>query len=350
MLLISALCLLTITLQAQEATREYHKEYPAAPGTTLDISNKYGNVTIQSWNRDQVIIDVKITVEMRDKEQAEKLLGYINVLFDKADNLISAKTVIDEKFNFTGWGSRSKRFNIAYNVKMPAEAGLILSNIYGNTDIDELKGSVNLNIKYGDLIAEKLTRGNEKPLNKLALAYGKATIGEAGWFDLYIRYSPRCDISKSQALLLDSKYSKINIGETSSLVGQSKYDNVRIGDINNLVLDNGYDDIIIGSIKKKLDFKGSYGSFSADRIQAGFESVNVDSRYTGVRLGIDESASYMLDAKVKYGSLKINEENFKYHKRIVENNSNETTGIVGKIENPESKVSVESSYGSVKLY
>ncbi len=157
-------------------------------------------------------------------------------------------------------------------------------------------------------------------------------------------------ISKSQALLLNSKYSKIQIGETSSLVGDSRYDNVRIEDINNLVLENGYDDVKIGLLKKKLDFNGSYGSISADRIKTGFESIDVESRYTGVRLGIEQSASYKLDAKVTYGSLKINEDNFKYQKRIVENNSNETTGIVGKEENPQSKVNVESSYGSVKLF
>ncbi len=189
-LLISALCLLSITLPAQEVTREYHREFAASRGTTLDLSNKYGNVTVQSWNQDRIIIDVKVTVEMSDKEKAEKLLGYIDVQFNKGDNLISAKTVIDEKFNFSGWGSRSKKFSITYNVKMPAEADLKLSNIYGDTDIDELKGSVNLNIKYGDLVAEKLTRGNEKPLSKLALAYGKATIDEAGWLDIYVRYSP----------------------------------------------------------------------------------------------------------------------------------------------------------------
>ena len=166
MLLISALCLISITLSAQEVTKEYHKEFVAAPGTTLDISNKYGNVTVQSWNQDQVIIDVKVTVEMPDKQKAEKLLGYIDVQFNEGEKLISAKTVIDEKFNFSGWGNRSRKFSIVYNVKMPVEADLKLSNRYGNTDIDELKGSVNLDIKYGDLVAEKLTRGNEKPLSK----------------------------------------------------------------------------------------------------------------------------------------------------------------------------------------
>jgi hypothetical protein len=69
----------------------------------------------------------------------------------------------------------------------------------------------------------------------------------------------------------------------------------------------------------------------------------------GVKLGIEESASYKLDAKVTYGGLKYNEDNFKNQRRIVENNSQEVSGIVGKEENPSSKVNVRASYGTVKL-
>ena len=106
---------------------------------------------------------------------------------------------------------------------------LTWSNKYGNTDIDELHGLVNLDIKYGNLTAGKLTRGNIKPLNSLNLAYGKGTIDEAGWLDLtYKIRRAASEIEKSQALLLDSKYSKLSLGETSSVVGESKYDNIRI--------------------------------------------------------------------------------------------------------------------------
>ena len=39
----------------------------------------------------------------------------------KVATLFSAKTVIDDKFSFTGWGGDSKKFSIDYNIKMPAE-------------------------------------------------------------------------------------------------------------------------------------------------------------------------------------------------------------------------------------
>jgi hypothetical protein len=349
-LLFITLFLASLTISAQEVTKEFHKEYKAGANTTLDINNKYGDVIIQSWDKDQVVIDVKVTVDIPNKEKAEKLLGYIDVQFSEGENLISAKTVIDDKFNFTGWSGDSKKFSIDYNVKMPVETALTLSNKYGNSDINELHGLVNMIIKYGDINAGKLTRGNVKPLNTLNLAYGKGEIEEAGWLDLTIRYCGNMEIAKSQAILLDSKYSKLSLGETSSVVGESKYDNIRIESVNNLVLENGYTETNIGRLTKKLNYKGSYGSFSIEQIPEGFESVDVDTHYMGVKLGIEESASYKLDAKVSYGGLKYNEENFKNHRRIIENNSHEISGIVGKEESPSATVTINASYGSVRLY
>lgn len=350
MLLFIPLLLLSVTLSAQEVTKEFHKEFTAGANTTLEISNRYGDVVIQSWDKDQVVIDVKVTVEMPSREKAENFISYIDVQFSEGPDRISAKTVIDDKFNFSGWGSGSKKFSIDYTVKMPVGIALTLANKYGDTDIDELHGLMNFDIKYGDLTAGKLMRGNVKPLSKLNLAYGKATINETGWLDIVVRYCPNLDIKKSQALLLDSKYSKLSLGETSSIVGESKYDNLRIESINNFVLENGYTDVNIGTLTKKLDYNGSYGSFSVDRVPAGFESLNVEVRYMGVRLGIEENASYNLEARVSYGGLKYNEGSFKNEKRIIENNSNQVAGIMGNEESPTARVNVTASYGSVKLY
>jgi hypothetical protein len=348
LLLFSAL-LLTAALSAQPSVREFHKEYSAGPNTTLDISNRYGNITVETSDQNQIVIDVKVTVELPNKERADKLLSYIDVQFSENDNTVSAKTVIDEKFSFSGWGGESKRFSINYNIKMPEQINFTMVNKYGNADLDEIRGLVNLDVKYGNLTADNLSRGNEKPLNSLAIAYGKASIGSAGWFDISSRYCGSLKIEKGQALLLNSKYSKVQLGEISSLVGESRYDNIRIEKINNMVLDGGYSDIVVETLSKKLKFEGGYGGFTVEEIPAGFESLETDTRYIGVKLGIDSEASYKLDANLSYGSLKFDENNYQNQKRIIQNNKNETSGIVGKESSPKSWVKVNATYGTVRL-
>jgi hypothetical protein len=348
-LLVCSVFLLSAASLAQEVTKEFHKEYTAGPNATLDISNKYGDVVVETSNQNQITIDVKVIVDLPNRERAEKLISYIDVQFSQEGDLVKARTVIDDKFNFSGWGGGSRRFSIDYKVKMPENINFTLSNRYGNSDLEKITGLVKLDIKYGNLTADELSRGNDKPISFLSLAYGKADIESAGWLDINLRYSGDFAINKGKALLLDSKYSKVQIEEASSLVGQTKYDNIRIQKINNLVLDAGYSDINVGELSKKLKFNGGYGNLSVERIPKGFESLESDSRYIGVKLGIDGDASYRLDARLSYGDLKFDEGNFQHERRIVENSSSETSGIVGKESSPASTVKVTASYGSVRL-
>jgi len=334
---------------SQELTKEFHKEYKAEPGTTLELDNRYGDILVQDWNESRIVIDVKVTLQLPNRERAEKLISYIDVQFEEEAGRISAKTIIDEKFNFSGWGSSGRRFSIDYTVNMPAEANLEVTNKYGNTDIAELAGYFQADIKYGNLEATKLSRGNIKPLSRISLAYGKANLEEAGWLDIDVRYAGAFDIEKCQALLLDSKYSKININKAGSLVGNSKYDNIKIDQINNLVLSAGYTTVKVDNLEKTLEFDGKYGALTAERIASGFESLKTDTEYMGVTLGIDEDASYRLDANVSYGSVKYDESRFNNRKHIVENTSTELSGIIGNDQDPVSRVSVTSKYGSVKL-
>jgi len=348
-LLIASLFLVTCTLSAQELTKDFHKEYKAKQGSRLELDNRYGDIVVVSSESDQVVIDVKVTVKYPNQERAEKLLGYITVEFDEGDDYLSAKTEIDDKFHFTGWGSESRKFSIDYHVNMPVWMNLTLENRYGNTDLDDLSGLVDLDIKYGNLKASKLSRGDEKPMNVINLAYGHGTIDEAGWLDAEIQYSGNFTVTKCQALSLDSKYSTLNLGTISSVAGETRYDKLKIENINNLVLDEGYATINVGTLNNKLVLDAGYGSFIADRVPAGFESIEIDSHYAGVRLGIDESASYNLDVRLSYGSLKFNEENYQNKKRIVGNTSSEVSGIVGKEESPKATVKVTASYAGIKL-
>lgn len=348
-LLITLLLLLSGSLSAQPVTKEYHKEYDVDLGTTLEISNKYGDILIDKWDQDRIVIDVKVTIELPIRDKAEKLLSFIDVSFSEDKDLISAKTVIDDKFSFSGWGSRGRKFSINYTVKMPDYNNLTLSNRYGNTNLADISGNVRLDIKYGNLAAGNLSRSNEKPINSLNIAYGKASITEVQWIDVTVRYSGSFKIEKSQALLVDSKYSKLEFGEASSIVGVSKYDKIRMGNINNLVLESGYSDIEIGSLAKKLKFEGGYGALSVEEIPAGFESIETDTKYISIKLGIADNASYQVDAKLSYGSLKFDENNFKHKTLITDNNKSEISGKMGTDSSSDSFVKINSSFGTVRL-
>jgi len=331
-----------------EVNKKFNKEFSSQGKDLLSVDNRYGDVKVESWNENRVVIDVLVTIEHPDRDKAEKLLSMIEVEFTENDNTIGAKTVIDSKFSFKGWGDNYK-FSIDYVVKMPVKLNFNVVNRYGSVDIDELSGHADISVKYGSLFVGKLTRENEKPLNKISLGYSKAEIIEMGWTELYLRYCGRTNIGTAQAVMIDSRYSKLEIENVGSVVLDSKYDNINITSLKNLVSESGYTSYNLGTVSGKLDIETGYGSVEVDKLVNGFESVDITSKYCSVKIDVDENASYQFNAGVQYGGLSFNEDNAEIMSRIYENNSKNVKAIIGG-KNASSVMNIQTSYGSVKIY
>lgn len=343
------LCAATLTASAEEVKKEYQREMVPTDNTTLKVSNKFGSVVTETWDQNNIVVSVTVKVEHPSADRARKLLDMITVKFTEEGGNLTAETVFSSDFSSISWKGSNNSFSINYKIKMPARINLDITNRYGNTVVDQVSGHTRLDVKYGDLTVDKLSRGNVKPLNSLVVAYGKATVEELGWAEINSRYCGMFSIRRATALLVDSRYSKISVEEVSSLVADSKYDGYMVGDANNIVIMGGYTDLNFKKVNKKLDVETKYGNLSVEKIPAGFEKISVKAGYCAVRLGIDPAACYMLDATTSYGSLKIDDTNFSPERRIMGNTSSEMAGKVGKCSNPSATVKVTASYGSVRL-
>ena len=348
--LLAILTIGTSTLPAQEVSKEFHKEYNAQRGNTLELNNRYGNIIVTTSDDNKIVINVLVTLSYPDQERAERLISYIDVEFSEYSGNYIAKTVIDNDFNFSGWGRTNKKFDIKYTVSAPSWLDISVINKYGDVEIGQLDGRFVANIQYGNLTAFGLSRGNVKPVNNISISYGKAEITNAGWLDFTARYASDIYIDQVQAVAFDTKYSKISVNNVSSVVIDSRYDKYNFGNINNLVISGGYSDFDIASITKKLDIESKYGSFNAKSVSPGFEQIDINTSYMGVSLRIDDKASYELEAKVSYGKVEFNEALFDRQKQIINNTSMELKGIVNPVSSGQNgRVFIDSSYGNVKL-
>jgi hypothetical protein len=330
----------------EEVKKVYHKKYPAGKETVLSIENRYGDVNMINWDKDSVSIEVVVTIDYPPSFKGKDLISYITIDFSYSGNTIQAVTHIDEHFTDKWYRhDDKKKFRIDYTVHAPAYINFHLLNKYGDVFINELQGHAELEVRYGYIKINKLSRGNQKPLNTLVLAYSKGAIGEAGWLMLQMKYS-RLEISRGEALAGETKYSKLSIDKMSSVVLESKYDTYRFGTLNNLVVVAAYGSIKVQEVRKKLSLETRYTGVDVELVPAGFRSIDIDNAYGGIKVGIEPSASYYLKGstsycKLNYPTARIN--------RIVKNNSAEVNGYVGADHNTSSKVTVRSKYGSVSL-
>ena len=348
-LLIFSVTLISAVAQSSELKKEYHEEYTVTDNTKLILQNKFGNVDIKDWEQDKITIDVLVTVEHSNTATAEKMLDYIDVKFSQSGDEIIAKTEFDEKFNRDSWsrGKNGKKFSIDYTVNMPKDLKLNLSNKYGDTFINELTGEALIEIRYGNLKANKIVRGDVKPLSKVVLAYGKGSIEEVDWLKLDIKYCHRFEISQSKALLVMSGYSKVFVDKASSIVVDSKYDQFTIGEVNNLVTESGYTGYKIEKVNNKLILSNKYGNCDVTVIPKNFEMIEINSKYGTVKLGIDPEASYKINGDAGYG--KITFPSTGRVSKIQSSNSFTVDGVVGTDSNPTASVKILTKYGSVHL-
>jgi hypothetical protein len=340
-------CLPKVRAEKEEFSRQLQKEFPVTASSSLEINNKYGNVHIQNWDQNSIKIAVKIMVDVKDQHQAEELFQMLSVSFSQEGDRIIANTKISDDFGKSNrwFGNSGKKFSIDYTVNMPKNNDIKLSNKYGNIFIDERTGLVDIDLKYGDMTINKLTRGDDKPMNQIIMAYAKANIVECNWLKLQVSYS-KIDIEQSKALVLMSKYSKGNLGKTSSLVGDNSYDSYVLGNLSNIVVEGKYSNFQINSVSKKVDLNIKFTDFKVNSMPKTFQSVSVNNQYGKVSIGIESGASYKLDGVAKYTNIEYPSENARLN-RISENTRLTVNGTIGS--NPQATVKVNTEYGGVKL-
>ncbi len=331
---------LAATTQAQTEYREdFHEDYTLSKEAKFEISNRYGKINIENTKEDKITIDAEIIVHARSEEKARKILDEIEVQIQKDGDLVKAETEV---------GSISGNhisFEINYTVLMPEWLPITLVNKYGDVTIANLSGKSNLAVKYGSLTVNKMSDGNTKPLSSIDLGYcSYSHINEFNWGKVMIRYS-KLGIDKGQALVVSSKYSKLDLGTFSSVVAEAGYDDLDIKKVTNLVMDNKYSDLKVDDLSKKLVIENKYGNIRINNVSKEFETIDVVSKYAGIKIGVESGASYKLDAETRYGDIDYPE--LKVYERIKE----PTVYIIKGIQGADTTriIKIRSDYGGVDI-
>jgi len=333
-ILMTVILLISFNVNAERISKKVYKNYPANQVKKLDISNKYGNIYIENNRSDSVIVSADIWVE-GTSEKARRLLSNISVTVNLTGSTVVAVTEIENTMN------GNNEFSIDYHVSIPADRELAVVQKYGTVNMKDLTAKGAFEIKYGELNGQKLL----SPDLNMDIAYSKVNLESTKDLILVLHYS-KLKLEKGNNLKVETRYSGMNIGDCNLLDADSKYDNFNIENINTLVMNAMYTGTSIEKLNTKLSLINGYGGLTVREIPAGFESITIENKYAGIKLGIAADASYRLNGRVKYSDIKHPDGKLN---RMRENTSYEVTGTVGNSDNPKSTVKIDSNYGSVNL-
>ncbi len=333
-----------------EQTKKFKNQYESDRNTVLQINNKYGNIDIRDWGKNEISVEVTIVLKGVSSQRADQIFKEVNINFSEEGDFVSVETEYNEEFfrmvnkdQFL----QEKKFEVNYLVMLPSYVKVEATNKYGNIFISKLSSPSTIELKYGTLKINQIVARDKDNMALIELAYSKGTIETCEWIKILTKYS-QLSIQNSKALIIISKYSKLNIEEGSSLICESKYDGYDIGVLANFVTEAQYSNFRFDEITRKIDLETKYTDVKVMKVPATFESIDIENNYGSIKIGIDPSASYRLKGHAKYAKINY-PENGKIN-RFQQNTELTVEGTVGSPNKESGKVTIETQYGGVSLY
>jgi len=333
--------------------------------TTLDISNKYGTIEIIPWEKDSVKFSISVFLEAKDRKRLQELKDNINIDFGLTDYFLSATTRFSNDKNFFSdflklnetFSSKENQVKINYTVYAPSYLALKIMNKFGDVIIDELKGNLNLNLANGNLKANHLSAGSEIELSFC----NTATINDINIAKLKLSYS-EVEIKKAEQLTIDSKSTRLTIGEVNIIKTESKRDKYQIAKINHLYGNTYFSVINIQELIAETNIEVKYGEINLESVANNFSLINFSSKYADITISTNKIADFYLEINEKNANvdvpknfIKLKEDMTQGYKTISGRVSNSTQYASAKLQNNASgnyqnrKVIIRSEGGSNKI-
>lgn len=346
----------------KEHTKIIKKEFDISSDGKVSISNRHGEVNINTWEKEQVKIEITITVDERSEDKAREMFERINVDFSNGKNHVQAKTEIESKSSSWWWGSSENNNNdytIDYEVYMPKSNSLDLENKYGNAYVASLDNEAMVQIKYGNLRMEEIGGRLD-----LTLGYGNGTVVKSKDADVKVSYG-NIRIKNADDVIMESKYSKVYIDHAGDINSTSKYDTYELGDIKDFKNQGKYDHIEIVSAESirasakysdfkveriihSADFDLAYGNVVVESLAKNFTEVQLLGRYTQFKIHVQDGANYKLDAVTKYAGVGYPDKmDVVYEKE--KGSSVEVEGYMGGNKNTVQVIKARLDYGGIKV-
>lgn len=324
--LCTVLCLMSFQAQAQrvELEKTINQKYTlASKSNEVSIQNKYGDVVINTWNRNEITIDIEIKGWGQNENRAQEMLDKVEITYGQSSGNVDFRTEISS--NSTNINERSG-FQVNYTVNMPTNNPLYLENKFGAVQLADFNGKLELEVGYGQLQAGELNSDDIE----IELKYSKGSIESIAKGSLEFKYSGNITIGKVGDITLTDKYGGVTIDQADNIIAEIAYSGLKIGVLN-------------GSLE--LDSK--YAGCTVKSIQPGFEQINAENSYGSLTLGFANNANFSFDVNTRFGGFKniLTEVNMQHE--VEKSTSGEYAGVRGS--NPTAEVNIESAFGGVKF-
>lgn len=281
-------------------SKHIKKGYKVANGASLHIENKYGDITVNNWEKDSIVIDVTIESQgddiMKVKEKVEALV----VKIDGNANGVTAITdwsdgygVIKRSLEEIKQSVSNAKIHVDYTVYVPKSAEIHIDNSFGDVRLDNVNSELEVFLNHGNFSAYDINDDAD-----IIVKYG----------DIRCRYVKdakidhnfgKLKIEKADKLKMSTIKSDMSIQEVDRLTIDSKNDEIEIDEINDFTGSFMLSDIEIDKLKERCQLTTKFGSVEIDEVGQSCNLFKIVSTYTDIE--IDESPNSKFTVVMDHG-------------------------------------------------
>jgi len=305
-----------------QKTKSYSKTYPIDGNDRIKLTNQYGKITVNTWDKHEVKVDVFIKAEAEDDAAAQRLIDGVHINDSKQGDEVSFRTSIDNNNGNNSWkfwdfgGKKKHKLEIDYTVYMPSKTDLNVDQSYGAIVLPDLQGRVRISSSYGSVSAQSLSNPN----NVIEGSYGSLNAGNINGAKLVFSYG------------------SVDIGECNTVKAELSYGSFKMDKL------KGTADVDLSNV----------GGFRIGEITNSLKKVNINASYSSVALGLADNDNFDFDITTTYGGFNYNDDKVTVTSKTPPDgatyysNTKNYKGRFGK-GNSNVQMNIHTSYGGVKF-
>ena len=349
-------CFISFAVNAQfTETKEITKRFKAEKDSRIEITNKYGKIELNTWEKDSVIFEISIRVEERNLSKLEKSMAQIDFDFTDSQHYLIARTRIGE--NMSALEKEFLRFKetilqsdgsmqIDYTVWLPATHNLKIENKFGDIFIGDYTGDAEIDLSNGNLKSHDFEGRLDLTLN-----FADATINQLVAGRLDCNYS-NIYIKKAENLRIVSKSSTFEIQDLNDLDTDSRRDKFRIAKADFISAKGSFSNFRMNELTDRATIRAEYGDIDIRKTAVDFSNILIESKSTDINIYFNRQSNFAFEITHSKADIKLSNEMKIDEEKVLDEKQNkiELKGIFGKEKGHPPKVFINATSGEVNLF
>ncbi|WP_161436601.1 hypothetical protein [Poritiphilus flavus] len=350
--LLGVALLLSGTLFAQEkVSKQLEENFDMTDSGKFHLDNKYGDIIINGWDRDAMLVTIDISVSHRKRENAVSLLDRIQPEIKTAGDFVSITSEIREKnqgviaryFNKANPFSFDKsNIQIDYTIYLPENAELEISNKFGDLIIEDWSGKLNSDVQHGDVWLNRDLNNAD-----VSVSFGKLRAKSINYGNLRLK-NGSLDMERSADLRLNTSGSTVKIEAVTKMRLYSSKDEITIEEIGSIDGDIRFTTIYLNQLQNAVDLTLKVTDMRVSEIQGPVVAIDITQESSDINLNIS-GVSFDFDATLEQGLLRMPKTFRNVDSRVLDSGKRirEINAVYGN--NPDGRISIEGKKGIIQL-